>query len=65
MTLTCTVCGRRVGAGRYYRTGDRCNQPVEVTKAAIVPVGRKGDVAWLPRVMRVCAGELRYAPKET
>jgi hypothetical protein len=61
MRLMCSGCGRQVGAGRYYRTGDTCGAEVVTRPALIARI--KGRALWVARRVEKCTGLLLKGSK--
>jgi hypothetical protein len=59
--LLCSGCGRQVGAGRYYRTGDTCGQLVITRPASIEKVGKR--LIWRAGSAHHCTGLLQPVGK--
>lgn len=56
MKLQCSNCGRKVGAGRYYRRGDTCGAWIVLREARIFKAD--GRLVFLNSVRNRCMGTL-------
>jgi hypothetical protein len=61
MRLICSGCGRQVGAGRYYRTGDACGVELIKRKASIRKTSR--GLVWINQITARCLGTLSRVGK--